>query len=241
MVVLREPGEVFLLRHTVGPGRGRLGRARRPDHARTCSRVDDLAGRPDLARRHRRARERLAPRRVREPRAPARARPHGARVARAAAAPPVQQLRRRPRRPPRDEGLRRRAPRPRPRHPRARDRRSSSCCIPERSRSSPLRAPRTVGRASVGRRRRRLRGRDVERCSASGGTALGSRPTTGFAARYRTVARADVRVGRRDRARRGLVPRQRRRQPSATRARCAGRASRRLRCISCASTSRPRP
>ena len=102
-----------------------------------------------------------------------------------------------------------------------------------------VRAARAVDRAPVGRRRRRLRRRRHRRCSACAGTARTLTLDDGVRRPLPHDRRPDLRLGRGDRARRRVVPRQRRRAASATPARSAARASRRRRCTSCASTSRP--
>ena len=136
MVVLRDPGEVYLLRHTGGPDGDRLGRADRPDTLEVVARSPDLPGGPTwpggiaahangslyvVFGNHA---HRLG------------ARPRGARVARAPARPSVQQLRDPARRPPRHEGLRRRAPRRRSAHARDRAGRAARARARTRSRSS---------------------------------------------------------------------------------------------------------
>ena len=107
MVVLREPGEVFLLGHTDRHRRDQLGRTDRPGHARGRDAFARSARRQDVAGRHRRARERLPLRRVRAPRAPTHAGFGDRHEPRAAARPPVQQLRDPAGRRDRAEGFRR--------------------------------------------------------------------------------------------------------------------------------------
>ena len=115
MVILRDPGEVFALRHTLGrrplddPARGWVERLD-PVTLEPLERSPDLAGRALLAGRARGARQRLAPRRRRQSLPPPLPR---ARAARAACelpgAAPLQLVRPARRRDARDEGLR---PRP---------------------------------------------------------------------------------------------------------------------------------
>ena len=162
MVVLRDPGEVYLLRHTAGDGRDLVRRADRPRVARAARALARPPRRTDLARWTGRARERLALRRVRQPRPPARARHRPDRVAHAPPPPALQQLRRAARRPPRHQGLRRHAPAGRRTH-RPTSRPSCSCSSPTGWRSSPaLDLPeRSIARLSALRRRRLRRGRHV--------------------------------------------------------------------------------
>ena len=82
MVVLRDAGEVVPPAAHGSDLRRSLGRAVRPGHAGGAGALGRSAGRADVARRHRRARERLAARRVRQPCAPARRRTFGCSLAR---------------------------------------------------------------------------------------------------------------------------------------------------------------
>ncbi len=88
MVVLRDPGEAYLLRHTGGDGAISWVERIDPETLEPIERSPDLGRRPDLARWARGPRQRVAVRRVRPPRPPAR-RGHGAdRVAGAPACRP---------------------------------------------------------------------------------------------------------------------------------------------------------
>ena len=240
MVVLRDPGEVFLAAPHRRARRDLVGRAHRPDHARAARPLRRPSRRADVAGRPRRARERLAATScsatTRTGSTPDLTR---ARVARAAAPPPYNSFVILPdghlvtkdfggvlpgEDPSDARAAAGRAARARSR--RARDRRRAARCP---SRRSPGSRP------------------TATRCTSSARTTLfrarwdGARLALDddFAGRYRTVAGPDLRLGRGARARRGVVPRQRRGQ-RALRGHVprAGHLAPR-RCTSCASTSRP--
>ena len=148
-----------------GRRRGRVGRAHRPAHARAARRSPPSSpGGPVLARRHRRARQRVALRRVRQPRPPARRRPAASLASRTLPRErPYNSFVAAPRRSPRHQGLRRvpaRASPVAPGRPRAVRAARARARRPRDRR--PPRAPRAVDRPPLGRRRRHLRRRRHE-------------------------------------------------------------------------------
>ena len=185
MVVLRDPGEAYLLRHTGGGDAISWVEQIDPESLEVVDRSPDLAGGPTWPGGMAVHAQRVALRRVRQPRAPARARHDPDRVALAPPRPSLQQLRGAARRSSRDEGLRRHASRwNRAVAGTGRAARRSS---PSGSRSSPgSRSPN--GRSRDSRRTATTSTSSVtRRCSASGGTATTSRSTTGSSRAYRTI------------------------------------------------------
>ena len=210
MVVLRDPGEVYLLRHTGGPDAISWVERIDPDDARRDRALARPARRQDVARRRRRARERRDLRRVRPPRPPAQP-PTCRRSSRVElpARPSVQQLRDPPRRPPRAEGLRRRAARRASSRPTT-SRASCSCSSPSTlaTVASVTLPERSIARLSAD-------GDDVYvvgthhlwRARWDGHDARARRRLPPAVPHHR---RPDLRVGRRARRRRRVVPRRRR-------------------------------
>ena len=240
MVVLREPGEVFLLRHTAGDDAVSLGRADRPRHARTRRAVTracpaDRPGRAGMAAHangslhvvfgnhaHRLGPDLVAARHPRAARASGRTTasscsPDGHLVTKDfGGSLPGQH--------------RRRAPRP------------AELLVLEpddaRHRRARLDAARAVDRAALGRRRRRLRRGRHDAVPRHVGRHARSRSTTTFAAAVPHASTARATAGMPCiAARRGVVPRRRRGQRALRRHVPRPGASRPRRCTSCGSTS----
>ena len=239
MVVLRDPGEAYLLRHTGGADAISLGRAHRPRvrSSRSTAPPTSPAGRPGpagwprtrngslyvvfgnhahrLGAGHERARDAGRSR-------------ASARTTASSSCPTVTSSRRTSAASlPGGTDPRARADRAaRPRTRAARDRRAARRCPSGRSRASRRTATTCTSSAT-------------SRCSACAGTAAPRARRPASHARYRTDRRARPTAGTRSstRARRGSSTTAR--AASATRARSAARGSRPRRCTSCASTSRP--
>ena len=150
---------------------------------------------------------------------------------------PVQQLRHAARRPPRHQGLRRLAARRRRRSRTSASRASCSCSSPN---GLEIVARLVLPEPSIARL-----SADGDDIYVVGDTSLlrvrwdGAALTLddAFTRRLPHPRRPDLRLGLRDRRRRGVVPRRRRRAASASPERSGATASRPRRCTSCASTS----
>ena len=207
MVVLRGPGEAYLLRHTGGDAAISWVEQIDPETLAPIGPLPRPPRRADLARRGGGARERVPVRGVREPPPPARSRHRADRVPHPAPRAPLQQLRDPPRRAPRDQGLRRRAPRPL--GPRGRAGRAAGARTRTARDRRPPPAARALDRPPLGRRRRHLRRRRRVAAPRPLGRD-GADPRRRLPVPLPHARRPGLRVGRRARRGCGMVPRRRR-------------------------------